>query len=530
MACPVRLSRVALLGVVGERTPAGRQTGRDDPFRGKLLAGRGAPPRAAGHHRDLERARQRLERAAPSQDEPAADRAGTLAAAATPPPRQARATEEGPPGEGGRGAPSRAVGAGEGPARGESETTTTMPEVDAAPMTDGEPSAPLSTPSQTTTTVSLAAAPAPGEAGAAPEALPRSAGPSAGAPATGDPAAAPDASEAPAAPPTPSDAPTAGTRSGDRVIVVQRGPQRVAIGLIPPEPLATSPSGQGAAPVARAGSPTGPAGPMPSPVAPRAPAAAMAALPTAAAPGPSLAAAGPAPVSQAAALAVAAAAETASRPGGQGASPAGSDDSDHPATAARGRVGTHPAAEAPSADRTADLGAAPVAARSREMARAAQTASTASEGARDADARARIVDQVLARLDSMRLASGRQEVLLRLDPPHLGELRLTILRHGDAISAHVVAETQAAREALTAGRDDLRSALETRGFSLQQLDVALQQGGGGARHYAFRQGDPGDGAARSDAAIRLARAPSGPAAAGPARAFRSGVGAVDYTA
>lgn len=530
MACPVRLSRVALLGVLGERTPAGRQTGRDDPFRGTPLADRGAPPRAAGHHRDLERAREKLGRAAPRQDEPATDRAGTLAAAATPPPRQERATEEGPPGEGGRGAPNRAVGAGQGPARGENDTTTTVPKVDAAPMTDGEPSAPLSTPSQTTTTVSLAADPAPGEVGAAPEALPRPAGPSAGAPATGDPVAAPDASGSPAARPTPSDAPVAGTRSGDRVIVVQRGPQRVAIGLIPPEPLATSPSGQGAVPVARAESPTAPAGPMPLAAAPRAPVAAMAALPTAAAPGPSLAAAGPVPVSQAAALAVAAAAEAAPRSGGQGGSPGGSDGSDPPATAAHRPVGTHPVAEAPSADRAADLGAAPAAARSREMAPAAQTASTASEGARDADARARTVDQVLARLDSMRLASGRQEVLLRLDPPHLGELRLTVLRHGDAISAHVVAETQAAREALTAGRDELRSALEARGFSLQQLDVALQQGGGGARHFAFRQGEPGDGAARSDAAIRLARAPSGPAAAAPARALRSGAGAVDYTA
>jgi flagellar hook-length control protein FliK len=101
-----------------------------------------------------------------------------------------------------------------------------------------------------------------------------------------------------------------------------------------------------------------------------------------------------------------------------------------------------------------------------------------------------VVEQVLHRIETLHLAHGRQELVLRLHPEHLGEVRLTIEAEGTDVAARIVTDTPLARQAMDAGREDLRAALEQRGFHLMQLDVSLDQRGGGGRFLPFPPDPP----------------------------------------
>jgi len=99
--------------------------------------------------------------------------------------------------------------------------------------------------------------------------------------------------------------------------------------------------------------------------------------------------------------------------------------------------------------------------------------------------RLRVVEQVTQKIETMRLAHGRQEVTLRLHPEHLGELRLTVVADRENVTARIVAETPFVRQVVEEGKEHLRAALEQKGFTLQGLDVALNQGGGERRFAPF---------------------------------------------
>jgi flagellar hook-length control protein FliK len=91
--------------------------------------------------------------------------------------------------------------------------------------------------------------------------------------------------------------------------------------------------------------------------------------------------------------------------------------------------------------------------------------------------RVRVVEQVAQKLDTMRLGNGRQEMTVHLRPDHLGDLRVTIIADRHEVVARIVAETAAARDAVMEGRDHLSASLEHKGYSLQGLDVSLNNGG-----------------------------------------------------
>jgi flagellar hook-length control protein FliK len=99
--------------------------------------------------------------------------------------------------------------------------------------------------------------------------------------------------------------------------------------------------------------------------------------------------------------------------------------------------------------------------------------------------RVRVVEQVLQKLDTMRLTQGRQEITLHLKPEHLGQLQVTIVTDRENVFARIVAETPQIRQAVESGRDALRDALEQKGLTLQQMDVSSQQGHGGGRQMPF---------------------------------------------
>jgi hypothetical protein len=69
------------------------------------------------------------------------------------------------------------------------------------------------------------------------------------------------------------------------------------------------------------------------------------------------------------------------------------------------------------------------------------------------------------------VTNGRHEVTLRLSPEHLGELRLTIVADRGQIAARFFAETAQARQAMSEGREQLRAALEQKGYTLHSLEI-----------------------------------------------------------
>jgi flagellar hook-length control protein FliK len=106
----------------------------------------------------------------------------------------------------------------------------------------------------------------------------------------------------------------------------------------------------------------------------------------------------------------------------------------------------------------------------------------------DVEERVRIVEQVRRKIDALHLTNGRHEATLRLNPEHLGEVRLSILSERNQVTAQFMAETAQARQAMTEGREQLRSALEQKGFTLQSLEVgSLKPGDGDGGRSALPQ-------------------------------------------
>jgi flagellar hook-length control protein FliK len=106
--------------------------------------------------------------------------------------------------------------------------------------------------------------------------------------------------------------------------------------------------------------------------------------------------------------------------------------------------------------------------------------------------RVQVVEQLTQKLDTMRLINGRQEATIHLRPEHLGDIRLTVVANGQDVSARIVAETVAARDAVQEGREQLRGSLEQRGYTLQGLDVSL----GNNSHQRFMPFDQPEAASR----------------------------------
>ncbi len=80
---------------------------------------------------------------------------------------------------------------------------------------------------------------------------------------------------------------------------------------------------------------------------------------------------------------------------------------------------------------------------------------------------------------SVRLAwdRGRGEVRVRLDPPSLGRVQVTLSRDTDGVVARLKVETPEALKLLTAGTPALRHALESRGLEVSHVSVALEDRG-----------------------------------------------------
>jgi flagellar hook-length control protein FliK len=81
----------------------------------------------------------------------------------------------------------------------------------------------------------------------------------------------------------------------------------------------------------------------------------------------------------------------------------------------------------------------------------------------------------LAQVVRSNLGNRHSSMILRLDPPELGQLRIDVRMHDQALTLKVQADTVAGHDALQSRLSDLRTALEQHGFRLNHLEVQLRQ-------------------------------------------------------
>lgn len=84
-----------------------------------------------------------------------------------------------------------------------------------------------------------------------------------------------------------------------------------------------------------------------------------------------------------------------------------------------------------------------------------------------------VVRQVLQRM-ARDVGGLRTELMIKLEPPVLGRVSLTLSQQADRLTAEFVATQAAAREALERGLPELREALSRQGLHVEALVVRLE--------------------------------------------------------
>lgn len=82
--------------------------------------------------------------------------------------------------------------------------------------------------------------------------------------------------------------------------------------------------------------------------------------------------------------------------------------------------------------------------------------------------------QELASVVRSNLGARHSTMMLQLDPPELGRVRIDVRMHDQVLTLRFEAHTQAGHDALASRLGDLRGALEQHGIQVQQVDVELR--------------------------------------------------------
>lgn len=80
----------------------------------------------------------------------------------------------------------------------------------------------------------------------------------------------------------------------------------------------------------------------------------------------------------------------------------------------------------------------------------------------------------LANVVRANIGARHSSMVLRLDPPELGQLRVDVRVHGDELTLRLQADTLLGRDVLQSRLSELRSSLEQHGFKLSQIQVELR--------------------------------------------------------
>jgi len=89
---------------------------------------------------------------------------------------------------------------------------------------------------------------------------------------------------------------------------------------------------------------------------------------------------------------------------------------------------------------------------------------------------------------------------VRLEPPHLGTLRVNIVVRGTQVITHMVTESEGARSLILAHSPQLRADLEQAGYKLEGINVTVAGGFDGSA----KQKDPGTGRRNASSSISFA--------------------------
>jgi hypothetical protein len=100
-----------------------------------------------------------------------------------------------------------------------------------------------------------------------------------------------------------------------------------------------------------------------------------------------------------------------------------------------------------------------------------------------------IMQQVRDRLVNHDLKAGNDQIVLRLSPENLGDLKLNLSMDGQRLKVEIVAENHMVRDALLQNADSLKESLARQNIRMDSFDVTT--GGRGA-------GNPGQGQQQSD--------------------------------
>ncbi len=106
-------------------------------------------------------------------------------------------------------------------------------------------------------------------------------------------------------------------------------------------------------------------------------------------------------------------------------------------------------------------------------------------------AAARVVRQASVMLGQMVLR-GPKRVTLRLTPPELGQLHLDVVFKDGGVTAHVLANSHAVKQAIEANLDQLKQQLAEQGVNVERFDVEVRQQSSGSG-----DGDPSGGRSAS---------------------------------
>ena len=82
-----------------------------------------------------------------------------------------------------------------------------------------------------------------------------------------------------------------------------------------------------------------------------------------------------------------------------------------------------------------------------------------------------------------------QTITLKMEPEHLGNIRLTLTTHQDSVTGRLVVDNAAARSVVQSNLDNLYDQLSRQGIRLDHFEVSL---GGGQSGYKFAQGRSAD--------------------------------------
>jgi flagellar hook-length control protein FliK len=116
-----------------------------------------------------------------------------------------------------------------------------------------------------------------------------------------------------------------------------------------------------------------------------------------------------------------------------------------------------------------------------------------------------VLDQVSRQILRSRLAN-ENEIQLRLNPPNLGRLKMTIENTADGLKVTIVAENTAARDMLLSNSGELKTALMDQGLRVDHIDVETQSNFDQAMADAHQGSDRSDGRKRMVGRARIASA------------------------